>query len=164
MRRVLVIGYGSPLRRDDGVGSRAAEMLGEGPLPDGVEVIAVHQLTLELSEPLSRVDRAIFLDCRQGERPGEVLAGPVPSAADDTGVSSHHLTPGALLRTAHILYGSAPEALLVTVTAADLGVGEGLSPALDAVLPLLVDQVRELCVLPRNTPGCEPRTSGSGEP
>jgi len=47
--RVLVIGYGNTLRGDDGLGQRAAEALAQRALPDGVEVLSCHQLTIELA-------------------------------------------------------------------------------------------------------------------
>jgi len=60
-RSVLVIGYGNPLRCDDGVGQQIAKAVATWGIPN-VEAIAVHQLTPELAEKLVTVDLAIFVD------------------------------------------------------------------------------------------------------
>ena len=49
MRRVLIIGYGNPLRADDGVGWQAARRLAELRQDEFVETLALHQLTPELA-------------------------------------------------------------------------------------------------------------------
>ena len=62
MARALIIGYGNPLRGDDGLGWRAAEQLAEIIPQSEAEVIACHQLTPELAEPISRARLVIFID------------------------------------------------------------------------------------------------------
>src|SRR5690242_12833541 len=101
MARVLVIGYGNPLRGDDGVGWHAAEALAkslqdEERVPaERVMVLACHQLTLELAEPLSRVERVIFIDACDGPPPGSVDRQPIGSVLESQGAGgplfSHHL-------------------------------------------------------------------------
>jgi hydrogenase maturation protease len=68
----LVIGYGNPLRRDDGFGYQVARRLAELLPADRADVIACHQLTPELAEPISRSELVIFVDARQGAEPGRV--------------------------------------------------------------------------------------------
>ena len=68
MPHTLIIGYGNPLRGDDGVGPRAAELLVEEDgvtsplLPDGVQVLVCHQLTIELAPQIAEADRLILID------------------------------------------------------------------------------------------------------
>jgi hypothetical protein len=50
--RVLIIGYGNPLRTDDGLGWRAAYRLAASLKDAPVEALAVHQLTPELGEAI----------------------------------------------------------------------------------------------------------------
>ena len=45
MSHVLLIGYGNPLRRDDGFGSELAQRLQQEFSDANVEIIAAHQLT-----------------------------------------------------------------------------------------------------------------------
>ena len=61
-RRVLVIGYGNPLRGDDGIGRVIAEHIAETLRPEAIDVVVAHQLTPELTEPISRSGLVIFVD------------------------------------------------------------------------------------------------------
>ena len=127
-RPALVIGYGNTLRNDDAVGSRAATVVHGWGLP-GVTALAVTQLTPELAEPLATARLAVFVDARlaaEGDLP-EVEVRPLePSGEAST--FGHIGDPRRLLALARAVYGSCPRAWLVTVPAADVGLGEGLSP------------------------------------
>src|SRR5262245_29107852 len=70
VRRVLIIGYGNPLRADDGVGWQAARHLAELLRDEPIEILALHQLTPELAEPISRADLIIFIDASNEGQPG----------------------------------------------------------------------------------------------
>lgn len=127
-RPALVIGYGNTLRTDDAVGPRAAGAVRGWGLP-GVTALAVAQLTPELSEPLSAARLAVFVDARLAadDDPSGVKVEPL----EPTGGAStfgHTGDPRRLLALARDVYGRCPRAWLVTVPAADVGVGEGLSP------------------------------------
>ena len=65
-----------------------------------------------------------------------VAAGP--------GATSHHVDPELLLALALELYGSAPEAVVVSVGVAEMGPGEALSPRVAAALPAVADAVARL--------------------
>lgn len=138
----LVIGLGNPLRGDDSAGQRAAEMLYHCIPPGGADVRLCHQLTPELSEPLSRAALAVFIDAREGGQPGDICAMRVESFGETR--HTHFLTPGALLQLAKTLYGSAPRAWLVTVSAAQFEFGAPLSPEVERALPDLVERVCSL--------------------
>ena len=125
----MIIGYGNPLRGDDAFGYRAAERI--------PGAIAVHQLTPELMDPISRADRVIFLDATAEGVPGEIRRRTL-APAEGSRPFTHHATPESLLAGAQALYGRAPEATLITVTAATFDLSHTLSPevekALDAIL------------------------------
>ena len=135
MSRLLVIGWGNPLRGDDAFGFLAAEKLREL-LPE-VDVLALHQLTPELMEPVSQAERVIFIDASAEGEPGELRCGPV-EASTSAEAFTHHATPAGLLAGARALYGSAPPALLYTVRGECFEFGEGLSPAVQAALDRLL--------------------------
>lgn len=141
-RRPLVIGYGNTLRRDDGVGLRAAELLRVDPRLAEVDVLAVHQLTPELAVDIGAASFVVFVDADADGQPGVVSVHPV--AGGSGSASTHHVGAAELLALARELTGGAPEAIAVGVGAADLEVGEGLSPDVEAVLPEVVDRVAEL--------------------
>lgn len=141
---VLVVGYGNTLRTDDGAGWHAATLLADDPRLAGAWVLARHQLTPELAADVARASLAVFIDACQGAGdPGFVMAQPV-APSDRPGAWTHHVDPAAILGLASALYGSAPPAILVSVTAASLDVGDRLSPLLQAALPTVVDTVIRL--------------------
>jgi hydrogenase maturation protease len=129
---VLIIGYGNPLRGDDGFGYRAA-----GRIPGA---IAVHQLTPELMDPISRADRAIFLDaCCKGV-PGEIRRRAVEPAVE-AAAFTHRITPESLLAGAQALYGRAPEAILISVCGETFSLSESLSPPVQIALELIIGEL-----------------------
>jgi hydrogenase maturation protease len=141
---VLVIGYGNPLRADDGAGRRAADALLDAWPADGVRVEAAHQLLVEMAASAAEAGFAVFIDAARDGAPGEVSVralAPDPRSDDSL---THHLTPETLLSAARLWYGRAPEAVLVSVGGEDFGHGERLSPKVEAALPGLLDRVRGL--------------------
>ena len=59
--RVLVLGYGNPGRRDDGLGPRLAEELSRMGLP-GVDVDSAYQLQAEDAAAVADHDVVVFVD------------------------------------------------------------------------------------------------------
>ena len=121
--RVLVVGVGSELRRDDGVGRVVAETIEARRLP-GVTVRSVTQLVPELVEAMVEADRVIFIDAAVSSK--EVIVRKTEPRQD--GPTSHHGDPGTLLRLADLIGGPVPEAYTVSVPVLDLGLGTGLTP------------------------------------
>ena len=135
----MIIGYGNPLRGDDGLGYRAAERI--------PGAIAVHQLTPELMDPISRADHVIFIDASAEGIPGEIRRRElVPAAA---GAFTHHATPEGLLAVALELYGRCPEATLITVTGAEFGLSESLSTAVESAVEEVLRVISAFSAPPR---------------
>jgi len=154
---ILLIGYGNPLRGDDGVGWRVVEEIAncqssianrQRDTPHSAlrtpQLIAVHQLLPELSEPISEADLVIFVDASVEGEPGAVRVRTVEPAPPRIGAFTHHFDPAGLLGYAREVYGRFPRAYLVTVTAVSLGYGEGLSDTVEAVLPEVLNQIEKL--------------------
>src|SRR5690348_15647281 len=122
MPRILIVAYGNPLRCDDGVGWRAADVL-QGKLTAGeVEILRLHQLAPEIAEALRDRDLALFLDaaCADVEhgRPGEIHIREIVAADKQERPPSrfsHVYSPGKILELALELYGAAPKVFVVTV-------------------------------------------------
>jgi len=128
--RSLIIGYGNPLRSDDGFGWKLATALQEH-IPSEAKVIAAQQLTPELGETIARHDRILFLDASHEGRPGEIRFEPVRrDPGFQFGVMAHHLSPPALLELSYRHFGAEPEAALLTVTGENFELGEKFSPVL----------------------------------
>ena len=145
MPATLIIGYGNSLRGDDAFGWLAARRLQHLVRDAGIEILAVHQLTPELMEPLSMVRRVIFLDAATGEEPGKLTTRIVEAADVRTAAFTHFATPEALLAGALALYGQRPEALLVTVAGRDFSLGaqpsEPVKRALESLDAAWVEQL-----------------------
>src|ERR1035438_8901082 len=68
--KVLIIGYGSPLRGDDNIGCHVAQMLEHHYHDDSdVRVIGSHQLTPEMAEDVAASEFVLFLDAAAGTPP-----------------------------------------------------------------------------------------------
>ena len=159
--RVLVIGYGNALRTDDGVGWHAARLLAGDPRLVDVVVVAEHQLAPEPAFDLSLASLVVLLDASTETPAGAVTVRRLAAAGGGSagggrggtgpggtrpspGASSHHVGPELLLALALELYGSAPEAVVVSVGVAEMGPGEALTPRVAAALPAVADVVARL--------------------
>ena len=159
MTRTLVIGYGNPSRRDDGVGLAAINLLrarmGLQPLDEAnewlsdtgqtLDTLFQQQLTLELVETLARYDRVFLVDAHVGVYP-ELVHRERVAPRESPGLVSHILKPEHLLALAERVNGRAPDTTLYSVRGFDFNFGEQLSPAtaegVEQVIAEIWDSVR----------------------
>ncbi len=146
MPKVLILGWGNPLRGDDSVGWKAAERLA-GSLEGCEATVRVsHQLLPEFAEEISRSDLVIFIDAAcDNDSSGKVRFKRVEPRRSESGAFSHQLDPPALLAMAESLYGAHPEAYFFTVAGQSFGYGEELSPEVQSAMPELIEQIRAVC-------------------
>jgi Ni,Fe-hydrogenase maturation factor len=130
-RTTLIVGYGNPLRGDDGLGQAVARAFAGEAAIDGVEALACHQLAPELAERFGAISVVAL------------QAGPARPAR-----LGHHFEPSELLGMAQRLYERSPEAYLVTVGAGSFELGEELSPPVARALPEVIVTVRRLALAP----------------
>ena len=123
----LVIGVGNTLRRDDGLGPFIVSSL---PPIDGVLTLAVHQLTADLIEQVSRAKRVLFIDASTVD---EQIA--VRQITEQSASLGYVFGPAALLDLARAIHGRAPEGWLLPVPGYDFDFGEELSSKAAAVVP-----------------------------
>jgi len=155
--RSLVIGYGNPSRRDDGVGLAVVNALrgrwGQAslaPYDDGWEdlggtrdSLSLQQLTPELAPALAQYDLVIFVDAALLESAEAVHSERIaPNYC--TGAISHHMEPATLLALACQLYGRAPQGFLISVRGHDFNFGDQLSPETHAAVAEAVERVAAL--------------------
>jgi len=151
-RGVLVIGYGNTLRRDDGVGVRAAELLAADSRLSDVEVQPHYQLLPEMALDIGACSLVIFIDADLRGLPGSIevraIEADAPRSDADAraqpGASSHHVGGGELVALAGELTGHRPEAVEIGIGIADTEFGETLTPAVEASLPKVVELVVDL--------------------
>lgn len=130
MADVLVIGYGNPLRGDDGVGCIVAEEVAKYLCdPESkIQVIACHQLNPELAEAVADTRAVIFVDASVELKAGEVKVAAVTPDRFSPAAITHQMQPSALLATASELFGQAPPAIAVLIGAKSFDPGMSLSP------------------------------------
>jgi hydrogenase maturation protease len=134
---VLIIGYGNPLRGDDGAGPLAAKRLAAR----GFRTIDVHQLTPELAEPVATARSVVFLDAHADLAPGRVLVKRLNACEEPRRLLEHHASPGGLLRLARTVYGAEPEAWLIEMGGEDFELSDQISPAADRAVARAIREV-----------------------
>ena len=140
-RSVLIVGYGNPLRGDDGLGLEAAELLAGDPRLRGAQVLWRQQPTPDLAADFKDASLVVLIDVNVVAEPGVVSVVRLDPSRRSTSSSSHHVDPADLLALTHELYGASPAVFVVSAGAATLETGEGLSHALQRALPSVVEAV-----------------------
>lgn len=141
--RVVVLGLGNILLRDEGVGVRVVEALAERyHLPAEVEAVDGGTAGMELLNTLAGCDHLLICDAVQtGAPPATVvkLADAEVPALFQTRFSPHQLGLAEVLATL-ILTGEAPASVtLIGVVPLDLDLGIDLSPEVGAVVERAVE-------------------------
>jgi hydrogenase maturation protease len=138
---VLVVGYGNPLRSDDGIGWHAARLLVTDPRLADAQVLAQHQLVPELAVDVSRASLVVLVDAAADGDPGTIAVRQVAPGPATPTTWSHNLDPETLAGLAAALYGAIPPMVLVHVAAGSFAEGDRLSAALERALPEVVEMV-----------------------
>lgn len=137
--RVLLVGCGNPLRRDDGAGWRVVEALARR-WADNIAIRLGQQLVPEWAVDFASADVAFIVDASSSQRTQITRLGTEPPLID-----SHVLGSSELLGLTERAYGESPVAYLVEVPATDFRFGEGLSPA-TAAAARDATRLLELCL------------------
>jgi hydrogenase maturation protease len=140
--RVLVIGYGNTLRGDDGVGPRVAEAVGRLGLP-GVRVLVCPLLTPELADPISRVEKVIFVDAAV-DAPKEVQWREL-KPGESSQIMAHAADPRTMLALARDVFDRVPQAWWLTIPAVDLGFSEDFSPGVQRDFAVALKMIQTFC-------------------
>jgi len=139
MSRVVVLGLGNGLMRDEGVGARAAERL-RLVAPPEVEVIEAPTLGPATLPEVEGATHLLILDAVDaGRQPGTIIEVE-PSALGSRGasLSAHDFVVADLLVMLEHVGRSPERSLVLGVQPAVVGPGAELSPAVERALPGLV--------------------------
>jgi len=152
---ILVVGYGNPGRRDDGVGHYVAERIEQltgdvETLHCNVSTLMLHQLGPELAETIKDYDLVIFVDahsgeCAEGMRMVSVESAYCPSAF------THFMNPGSLLALVMSLYHRKPQAFIVSIRGYDFDFGTELSTETQKWADMAVEQILDMIVFQRGS-------------
>jgi hydrogenase maturation protease len=145
--KILVMGVGNPLMRDDGIGPRVIELLRTGyTFPDNVEVVDAGTMSFMILDLLRGVDRLIIIDAVDNteEPPGTVLRmTPEEIAPNQVAHSLHDLKLVDVLQAADLM-GSTPQTIAFGVQIEEIveWVLE-LSTPVEAAVPIVAGAVLE---------------------
>ena len=122
----LVLCWGNPGRRDDGLGPALGEALAQRDLPR-VVVDSDYQLQVEAAAEVARHRRVVFVDAaRRGTEP--FWTRRLAAGGEAPGFSTHSVSPEALLTLARDLFGAEPEAWILGIRGYEFDdFSEGLS-------------------------------------
>jgi hydrogenase maturation protease len=140
-RNLLVIGYGSTLRCDDGVGPAVAEAIAAMNLP-GVQTLACHQLLPELADAISKAGRVVFVDATV-DGTSEVQLREL-TAATSGQIMAHAADPQTLLALARDVFGRCPPAWWLTIPVQNTELGEEFSAVAQQGVQLAIEKIRIL--------------------
>lgn len=138
--RILVMGVGNPLMRDDGIGPRVVELLLAGyRFPDNVEIVDAGTMSYMILDLFRDIDRLVIVDAvrETGHPAGTVMKmTPEEIAPNQVPHSMHDVALVDILQAAELM-GSAPAAVAigVQIDTIEEWVLE-LSPPVEAAVPI----------------------------
>ncbi len=138
----LLIGYGSTLRQDDGLGWWVASQLAPCYQGSDVRVICAHQLLPEVTASIAKAECVIFVDASVEGCAGSVQVREIQPSRSFGEV--HTVQPPEILRLTDYLYGRCPKAYLVTITGEAFGIGDTLSERAQAAIPQAIIEIKRL--------------------
>jgi len=136
--KVKVIGIGSVLRRDDGVGIRLANTL-------DVEDVDCTDCSCDLSilHALEGCDAAVIVDAVDfGGEPGETRVMKTEDLPRNSG-ETHTMDLGRIMNLVDLVEGN-PEILIFGVQPTDVGFGDSLSGELSLAMPSIEHELERL--------------------
>ncbi len=130
---ILLIGFGNPGRRDDGLGPALAEAAREWNIP-GVTVDSDYQLTVEDAAEAARHQIVLFADAATtGPEPFSITQ--IEPTNDPGSFSTHSVAPQAVLALARDLFSAEPVGYLLAIRGYEFDqFDEGLSERASANL------------------------------
>ena len=143
-QRIIVLGLGNLIRRDDGVGIHAVhQLLRDRCTPDCVEIIDGGTLGLQLLPAIEDATHLLAIDAiNNGAPPGTILRFDISEIDPLPGTPSvHQIGFSDLLAALRLLEKFPEQMILLGVQPAETGWGDTLSSTVQAALPDLIEAV-----------------------
>ena len=146
-KKIIILGIGNLLLKDEGVGIHLIQLLEQEPLPPGVELVDGGTSTLDILPLLKEADKIIVVDAMQARgEPGSIYRcrprDLVPS--EDAPMSLHHIDFIQALKMAKLLGDDLePRTIIFGVEPQEIGWEIGLTPPVQEKIPLLKKLVLE---------------------
>jgi len=144
--KTLILGVGNFLLEDEGVGIHVIREMEKENLPPDVSLMDGGTGGLHLLSWLEGYDRIIMIDATLDDNPPGTIRLIQPVYASDFPplMSAHEIGLRDMIE-AMSLTGNLPEILLIVVSAAKINeVGTNLSPEIQAVIPEIIQSVKNL--------------------
>jgi len=151
-RRVLVIGVGNMLKRDDGIGVRAIETLQKEPPPEEIDVEFIDAgISPDLAVFVDAgIDKLIVIDAVQAKgKPGTIyrFTPDVFLSESKEVMSLHDLDLRSSLAQMRLMGSQPSEVIVIGVQPGEMGWGLTLTPDVEAKLPelarVVMNEVRQ---------------------
>jgi len=147
-----VCGVGNKLKKDDGLGPLIAEELDATVMPQGVDVADFGISGFKCALKLEGYNKVVFVDAISlpGSEPGRLHRLKINKEAlmrspklSDFSVSMHETDLERIMATAAVLSIYPDEVVIVGCEPADTSVGLGLTPAVEAAVPQIIDLIMQ---------------------
>jgi len=146
MTDLKIIAVGNAFYGDDGVGAAVLERIRERDSLPGAELIDIQTDALALIDHLAPGDRHVIVDAAQmGREPGEIVAfgpGEVRIRIRQDNLSVHGFGLGEAFNLATQLGKMPRDVLIVGVEPARIEINTGLSDAVAAAVPAVIEIIR----------------------
>ena len=142
--KILILGVGNLLLKDEGVGIHVIRALENKELPPNVSLMDGGTGGLHLISWIQDYDRIIMVDATLDDNPPGTIRLIRPRYATDFPplMSAHEIGLRDMIE-AMILTGKLPDIQLIVISAADISeVGMELTPVVEAAVPKVVELIR----------------------
>lgn len=152
--KTLIIGYGNADRQDDGVGwhvlRNLAERIGHSVPEDPgssieisterVDLVFILQIFPELAETIAQYDHVCFVDAHTAQIAEEISWTELAPEYEKSPLT-HHMSPKTVLSIAATIYGTLPEAILVSIRGFSFEFNRELSAKTSALADEAADRI-----------------------
>ncbi len=152
-RRILVLGLGNILLKDEGIGAHVAQRLQQRSLPGNVEIVDAGTAALDVLLLAEDIDKLVIIDAmRAGGKPGTIYLARMPAEEtrqltqflaqqDGWKISLHQAGLLDALAAAKAI-GRVPEEIVVVgVEPAEVDYGLELTDEVEQKIPEIIDMV-----------------------
>lgn len=146
MATLGVIGIGSPIRTDDGIGIALIDHLKSQKIPEGVELVDVGTSGMNILHHLRNFTKVLIIDAiRTDGEPGNCMFFTPDEIDKDSSIKTRSTHDANLLEALELseMLGERPEEVIIMgIIPEDLSIGEGLSPKLKEKLPEIEEELK----------------------
>jgi len=144
-KKIVVLGVGNILLKDEGIGVRVVQAMEKMDLPDGVELIDGGTAGFDLLYPVQEADKLIVVDAIEASsEPGDIFKFTPQDVKlkSKEKVSLHEIEILEVLKMAENL-GKCPETVIFGIQPKEIDLGLELTSELQEKIPRVIELVLE---------------------